>query len=287
MLVVVALLSLLAGLVVPTLTGVLSLARKSVCANNLRQIHMAMLAYEADHDGHPILHINFEGYSLNNFVFHGLVYGASGHNANLAPLGYQGLGQLAGCNGTRREQLAGRLPERHYKYINTPSTFYCPSNQLGSRRQHTWTEMAYMKWDWSWVDWPTSSDYQLSTWIDYSLRYSTNTGYSPLIPNDRGLNAGPARGSVHIPVQQFTLIKPGHLFAGEAVVSDTNSSKLHVPACHGDGVNVVYRNGAVCYYQDTAGLLTTYNTLALWGYGRTNDTTQVNIWADYDARFNP
>ena len=246
-----------------------------------------MLSYESDHAAHPILHINFKGYSLNSFVFHGLVYDASGHHAGLAPLGYLGLGQLTGLNGTRREQIDGRLPERHYKYVSTPGTLYCPSNQLGSRRQHTWTEMAYMKWDSSWEHWPTSEDYKLSTWVDYSLRYSTNREYTPAIPGDHGLNFGPTSGTVHVPMRHFTVLMPGYVFDGEAVVSDTNSSKLHVPACHVDGLNVAYRNGSVSFYKDTDGLLTTYNTLALWGYGKTNDTKQVEIWSDYDARFNP
>jgi prepilin-type N-terminal cleavage/methylation domain-containing protein len=286
LLVVVAILALLAGLVVPVLSMVFELANRSVCANNLRQIQLGMAGYEADHAGHPILHINFNGYSLNYFVFHGLVYSEGGHSRSLAPLGFFGLGYLVGDNGTRSEQIDGRRPRRHNKYVSDPGIFYCPSNTMGGKRPHTWTQMAYMKWEDSWSLWPSDKQQKLSTWISYSRRHHTATWYNPPIPDDHGFPLGPGRSN-WIPEKQLTMLAGGSLFHGEAVASDTNASKLHVPACHGDGVNVVYRNGSVHYYQDRKGLLTTYNPVDLWGYSKQRDAKQVAIWNDYDKRFNP
>jgi prepilin-type N-terminal cleavage/methylation domain-containing protein/prepilin-type processing-associated H-X9-DG protein len=63
LLVVIAIIAILAGLLLPALSGAKSAGQSAVCKNNLRQIYLGMRIYAEEHDFYPILerHLNQYG----------------------------------------------------------------------------------------------------------------------------------------------------------------------------------------------------------------------------------
>ncbi len=52
LLVVVAIVGILAGMLMPALSAVQAMARKTSCGNSLRQLHLATISYSVDQDGY-------------------------------------------------------------------------------------------------------------------------------------------------------------------------------------------------------------------------------------------
>jgi hypothetical protein len=304
LMVVVAILSLLASMVVPTIRLVFNFANNSVCAANLGELYRGMLLYEADHGKFNMWHKNFNEYSRSHHIYESIW---QGHHNGLRPLGYQGLGTLVGSNPvwTGRNWLTsspewdkspqahinrfksgsgGEPPKKHMKYVGLPNVFYCPSMELGYHQ--------YLQWDEPWSYWPHTrgpgeTKYRGYVYATYAMRPGTRRDWG--IPGDRGmaLSGESWRGNIW-PGREYGLTTPGNAFEGEAVISDCMSLKVYVPNCHQTGLNVIYRNKSVHYYEDKEGYLTTYsNTTFSEGFREAGAKNIVRAWADYDTRFNP
>jgi prepilin-type N-terminal cleavage/methylation domain-containing protein len=301
-LVVVAILSLLATLVVPTFHIVFKYVNGSVCGNNLRELHRGMMIYELEHGRLPMWHKNFGEYARSHNIYENIW---QGHGNQLRPLGFQGLGMLVGYNpswiganfyswppdwnNSPEAQInqykssggaSGKAPWKTMKYVAMPSVFYCPEMKLGY--QTGWS--SYLKWTKDWSAWPNGPDGSGYTYATYAVRPGTRIEWN--IPNDRGLCRSRSDSNIW-PSKEFGMTTPGNIFAGQAVLSDCNSLKVYVPNCHGTGVNVAYRDGSVAFVEDD-GTMTEENLTVLSDAWVADGATKlVNIWTLYDDRYNP
>jgi prepilin-type N-terminal cleavage/methylation domain-containing protein len=286
-LVVVAILSLLAALVMPTFGLVVERARRSACAQNLGIIYAGMLLYEQENESQPrwVQH-NTYSYGVSNLNFYGLREdGAYASEGNQPDVGFSGLGKLIGTNPTMAQTRAATPnfgsqnwpARRHYRYVKDPKTFFCPS-QIDPYMDDTW-------WKTHWETFPFGRNYH-SNEICYSRRPGTRISYG--IPNDHGFVLDDS-GGWHI-VRWFSMQYPAHVFPYKghyAVAADATGQKSFIHTGHLDGANVAYNDGSVHYFQDDNEMLTTNNNMGIWDGGATECAKQVNAWNAFDDRYNP
>lgn len=288
LLVVVAIISLLAGLVVPTLGVLAERAKRGGCAQNLRALQQGMMLYEEEHFKQPrwLAH-NFWHYAWNNCIYYGQYTPLSPVGPGYRPArGYSSLGNLAGSNDShsRQQSIApnyGGLPSLrpHWKFIRSAHVYYCPSQ---TDRWIRWVERGL-----SWSTWPWGANYH-SHEACYSMRPGRLRSHN--IDGDVGFVVS-GSGSYHdwYPSKQYSMQYPQNAAPDElqAVASDATGSKFYLHTGHQVGANVAYRNGAVHWFDDTRGLLTTYNGVSIYDYSRDTAVQQVNIWTAFDERALP
>lgn len=121
LLVVISIIAVLASLLIPSVAMVKSASRKSVCANNMRQLGAGVLAYSNDNDGlmafayATISGLPWSGGPLFSYIQDS--YDAAGP---VPDSWYQGKGVL-GCPEHPSEPLAAPLTTRFYSYLMNQS----------------------------------------------------------------------------------------------------------------------------------------------------------------------
>jgi prepilin-type N-terminal cleavage/methylation domain-containing protein len=294
LMVVVAILSILAALVIPAYYWMVEHARRAICQTNLGAIFKGMLMYEQDVPEHcqpRWMQHNLCHYGTSHLNFYGLRYDRNYANEyNQPDVGYSGLGKLIGSNDpmatVRHVTDFTTLPNTnnpHYKYIGRDSlqVFFCPSS--------TDTYMNDSWWQRRWDTFPFGRYYDGRPYavnqICYSMRPGKKIGYN--IPDDYGFNLD--TGNHWRIDKQFSIQHLQHAngFKGQAVAADATGSIYFIHDCHKTGVNVIYRNASVSFYEDADGYLGTHNNVSIWSYGRDYALRQVRIWTAFDDRFNP
>lgn len=124
LLVVVSIIAVLAALLLPAIGVVKGMAKRTACANNLRQVGLASIAWANDHDG--IIPLSYENYqAYNSFLM---------------------------TNEFNCHKLFGLLVS--WDYLENPRVLYCPSERLlglsfntsnnpWPRVNGTWTSAGY------------------------------------------------------------------------------------------------------------------------------------------------
>jgi type II secretory pathway pseudopilin PulG len=129
LLVVIAIISVLAAMLVPAVQGALERARAIACVNNLRQIYVAQVGYANDHDGSTTA-ARYEG------AWRG-VLSQSSWMGRLAT--YVGLEQIETTTRGSAEQIRTAL---------RGSVYWCPALPgLDNHEQHGYAQNQFVAWD--------------------------------------------------------------------------------------------------------------------------------------------
>ncbi len=125
LLVVMAIISILAALLLPALRNAMESAQEAACGGNLRQIGIAEVSYAGDYRG------------WTHGAMHGWTGGGGGRDTHLA---------TAGTNPLTVVEM-GILAE----FVGNLDVFYCPANRgapLTSSRRENWINRRTTKWVW-------------------------------------------------------------------------------------------------------------------------------------------
>jgi prepilin-type N-terminal cleavage/methylation domain-containing protein len=116
LLVVIAIIALLMGILMPALSRVREMAKRSVCSSQVKQVGLAMTAYTSDYDGRMP---KYNSNTATNVDPYELI-----HSYAL----YRSEGAFVDSAGKPLPMKLAVLYEN--KYIADPKVFYCPSNIL-------------------------------------------------------------------------------------------------------------------------------------------------------------
>jgi prepilin-type processing-associated H-X9-DG protein len=232
LLVVVAIIAILAAMLLPVLGRTREIARRTLCANNLRQIMGASMMYAGDADDHLMPHgawLNPTEFAWANNEFNFLIWRADwggkadgGMYVNLGTL--IGL-DLLGC--TFQKDVMVRCPTEESR---TLANWYNQYQDCRGINHDAYGQTPH---------WNYYTDPHTGNWMNWSSAYLRRVS--------RAAGARPATDTVHSAGELVGKLRPeAGLFA------DTFNEGWCVQQRHADGVNVLFADGGVNYVHDSA-----------------------------------
>jgi type II secretory pathway pseudopilin PulG len=218
-LVVVAIISLLISILIPSLKQAKELAKVSVCASNLHNIGTAIHMYAAEYSEPPIWVVPPPDNGWYSWGGHYDLYRYTGDTL----FGWVGLGRLYSCN---TDPSAGPHddPDTDSAYVNNLLAFFCPATQSGD----------YL-----------SYDYQIQFTNTFRSSYTYRDPRNLLI----GIDGNPVEPSSSSSLQALDSNRAAA--ADNLLLTQPDYSGWgQIPRSHRRGYNVLYWSNAVEFFRD-------------------------------------